>query len=62
MRNLIEFPITADEVLTVVNTFLSREQERGEIGGINGLILHYVQQYLIDHPDAVRDIVDLTRV
>lgn len=62
MRNLVEYPITADEVLEVVNRALERDNVRKAIGGIDGCVLHTLYQYLIDNPEAVDDITEMLRV
>lgn len=62
MRNLVEYPITADEVLYSVNRALEQEISRKIIGGYDGLVLHLLHQYLIDHPDVVDDIVEAAQV
>ena len=60
MRNLLQYPITAAEILEVLEGSIRAHD--GEIGGLNQCVLYSIQQHLIDHPDVLQDIVELLRV
>lgn len=53
MRNLLEYPITADEVTQTVQRALDRYVETKAIGGLDGAIWHAVLNTLKD--SAVMD-------
>lgn len=48
MRNIIEFPITADEAIEVLNR--AEENERmfnaGDVGGIDGITLLLIEKFI----------------
>lgn len=60
MRNLLEYPITGEEVLIVVQN--ANDRCNGQIGGLDQCVLYAIKQYFIDHPDQLHDIVEGLRV
>lgn len=62
MRNLIEFPIQSVEILQALETAIERHRKLEIIGGTEGYCLHVLEQYLIDNPEILQDIVEKARV
>ena len=46
MRNIREYPVTDTEVIGAVEHALERYRAIGAIGGIDGFILHHLQDLL----------------
>lgn len=58
MRNLLQYPITPEEVLQALELALMREQDDGRIGDPNGMCLEATLRYLRDNPRAVMAIAE----
>jgi hypothetical protein len=58
MRNLVEYPVTADETITLVRTLLGRAQQSKAIGSMHPLILSYVLQYLTENKLSLIDFLE----
>jgi excinuclease UvrABC helicase subunit UvrB len=52
MRNIIEYPITFEEVLTALDAV--QQQTSQPIGGIDGVALFFLNTYVIGHEDEMR--------
>lgn len=46
MRNILQFPITADEATEVLGRKIADIDEIMSIGGIDGLVLRKVQEFI----------------
>lgn len=62
MRNLVEFPIESGEILEALESSIERHRKLELIGGTEGYCLYVLQQFLIDHPETLRDIVEKARL
>lgn len=62
MRNIEQYPITAQEVMDAIATALQREMDDDRVGGIDGICLEGIRNYLIDNPRAVATIVESLKV
>ena len=62
MRNILEYPITSDEVIWSLNEAIADFMGKNEIGSVNGLCLEYVKDYLTrngNFDDWLREVQDL---
>ena len=55
MRNLIEYPITSDEVLAALDSAQKRESNTQGIGGINAWALNLAMQYFKQNKDELSE-------
>jgi hypothetical protein len=57
MRNIVQYPITNDEILGVLE-WAQQEAMKSAPFSVYGLSLYKIHQYLIDHPEAVDAITE----
>lgn len=61
MRNIVDYPIRRDEIISALDYAQKRAVEYAPFA-VHATVLYRVQQWLIDHPDAVDDIVESLKV
>ena len=54
MRNLLEYPLTSDEVIASVDAAIRDRAEKRYIGDITVVGLHALKQLLDERPDLAR--------
>lgn len=57
MRNIREYPVTDTEVIGAVEHALERYKEIGAIGGIDGFILHHIQDLLKNDKEVMAKLI-----
>lgn len=62
MRNLIQYPITEEEVLATLEYALERQNCSGEIGGNDGFILDKIQTMLKNEPHIMSKLIDYLKI
>lgn len=53
MRNIVQYPITHEEVIQVLEREIKEEQDKKLVGGIDGFVLHTLLEYVKQHPEDV---------
>lgn len=53
MRNLMQYPITHEEVIQVLERKVQEERDKQMIGSIDGLVLNTVLEFVKTNPEAV---------
>jgi hypothetical protein len=61
MRNIAQYPLTGDEVVAALDHAGEWSIEKAPFGVV-GYALHFVKQWLIDHPDTLAEIVESAKV
>lgn len=56
MRNLVEYPLTPNEVLTALDRAIENQAAKKMIGDIDGVALHAIKKLLVARPFVVEDI------
>lgn len=57
MRNLKEYPVTETEIIEAVQHALERYREIGGIGGLDGFILHHLQDLLKNDKEVMEKLL-----
>lgn len=58
MRNLLQYPLTGEEVLTSLDLARSEQVAKQFVGDLVGYSLYVVHDFLQRHPDILKQLAD----
>lgn len=56
MRNMLQYPLQPDEVLSAIDQAIEDRASKKMIGDINFVALHAIKRLLVDRPFVVEDV------
>lgn len=50
MRNIIDYPLNENDMLTALDSSIDEDTKKECYGGMNGMALHHIKEFLKLHP------------
>lgn len=61
MRNLLQYPLEPSEVISALDTALSDQAAKRQIGGMTGHALYAIRKLLVARPSILEEICELDK-